>query len=80
LAIARRRDTPRQASLGREERLANVVGAFAVAPSSAARIRGQRVLLVDDVTTTGATLKAVETALMGAGARSVAWAVVARAP
>jgi ComF family protein len=80
LALARSRDTPRQASLGRGERLANVAGAFAVTPSSADRIRGARILLVDDVTTTGATLKACETALLGAGARVVAWAVVARAP
>jgi ComF family protein len=80
LAIARSRDTPRQASLGRDERLANVAGAFAVTPRGRDRVRGARVLLVDDVTTTGATLEACEVALMAAGTRTVAWAVVARAP
>lgn len=58
-----------QAALGRVERLRNVVGAFEVRrPRS---VRGQRVLLVDDVTTTGATLEACALALLEAGARSV---------
>jgi ComF family protein len=80
LAIARSRDTPRQASLGRDERLANVAGSFAVTPSGCDRVRGAAILLVDDVTTTGATLEACGVALLAAGARTVAWAVVARAP
>ncbi len=71
-ALARRRHSPPQArSADIEERRRNVLGAFA--PRDA-RVAGQRVLLLDDVTTTGATLAACAGALKEAGARSV-WAV-----
>ena len=56
-----------QAGLPAPERWANVAGAFAVRGSFA----GQRVLLVDDVVTTGATLSAAARALRAAGAREV---------
>jgi ComF family protein len=77
LALARRRDTPRQATLDRDARLSNVRDAFAVRQPR--RVRGRTVLLVDDVRTTGATLGACATALRGAGAVEVATVVVARA-
>jgi ComF family protein len=77
LALARVRDTPRQAVLERAARLTNVAGAFAVAKPAA--MAGRHVLLVDDVCTTGATLDAARTALLDAGARRVTCAVVARA-
>jgi ComF family protein len=77
LAVARVRDTPRQVGLDRVERLANVAGAFVVAKPAA--VKGRDVILVDDVCTTGATLRAVSRALRDAGAASVAGAVVARA-
>lgn len=68
-ALARVRDTPRQASLDRSARAANVDGAFVCrAPQ---RVSSRRVLLVDDVRTTGATLRACEAALQSAGARAV---------
>jgi predicted amidophosphoribosyltransferase len=71
------RDTPRQASLDRQARITNVTSAFVA--REAGRIRGRRVLLVDDVRTTGATLDACEVALRAAGAIEVSWAVIAQA-
>jgi len=77
LALSRVRDTPRQASLGREDRLGNVGAAFAV--RQARRLRGRPLLLVDDVRTTGATLAACTEAALEAGAGAVTTAVLARA-
>jgi ComF family protein len=77
-ALVRRVDTPPQADLGRAERMTNLANAFAAARSD--RIRGRAVALVDDVTTTGATLHACGRALLSAGARSVEWYVVAVTP
>jgi ComF family protein len=77
LGLARLRDTPRQASLGREDRLGNVGGAFAARQPK--RLRGHPVLLVDDVRTTGATLAACTRAAVEAGAGPVTTAVLARA-
>ncbi|HXN31925.1 MAG TPA: ComF family protein [Polyangiaceae bacterium] len=75
LALARVRDTPQQAALDREGRIANVAGAFCTRQSD--RVRGRSVLLIDDVRTTGATMNACASALLVAGAASVAHAVVA---
>jgi ComF family protein len=77
LALARTRDTPRQAELDRAARAHNVDGAFRVRRER--DVRDRRVLLVDDVVTTGATLAACTRALHEAGARDVRVAVVARA-
>lgn len=63
----------------REDRFENVKGAFAVKASGARRLRGRRVLLVDDVFTSGATLTACAKALREAGARDVDVLVLARA-
>lgn len=72
-ALRKRRRTRPQKSLVLRERLENLRGAF----EPAARIAG-RVLLVDDVLTTGATLAECADALRRAGATSVETAVVAR--
>jgi ComF family protein len=76
-ALTRIRATAPQITLNAVEREANVRGAF---EARADLVRGRRVLLVDDVCTTGATLAACSHALKPAGAISV-WALtLARAP
>ena len=67
-----------QSALTRAERLRNVSGVFAVAPESAHRLQEARVLLVDDVMTSGASLAAAASVLRQAGAVHVAALVVAR--
>ncbi|MBI2818934.1 MAG: ComF family protein [Acidobacteria bacterium] len=73
----RARDTPPQAGLRAAERRKNVKGAFAVPHPE--RVRGRRILLVDDVLTTGATADACARALMAAGAKGVWVLTLARA-
>ena len=53
------------------EREANVRGAFAVPPQAEIAVRGRRMLVVDDVYTTGMTVSAVARALKRAGAAEV---------
>lgn len=74
-ALTRWRQTTRQVGLTESERELNVAGAFRAAEV----VRGQRVLLIDDVFTTGATARAAASALRQAGARQVAVLTVARA-
>ena len=72
--LIRCRPTRPQAELTREERSRNVRGAFDL--RSGAGLKGSRLLLVDDVLTTGATAEACAALLKKAGARSV-WVVTA---
>ena len=65
-ALARMRATKPQTRLPRSERLSNVAGAFACRDESL--VRGAHVFLIDDVTTTGATLANAATPLRRAGA------------
>jgi ComF family protein len=76
-ALRRCRDTPRQVTLERAARRANVAAAFVA--RTPGELGGRRVVLVDDVVTTGATLHACRSALLAAGAASVVCVVVARA-
>lgn len=74
--LVRRRRTPSQGTLGREQRLRNVRGAFAVRRPEA--VRGRRVLLVDDVMTAGATAGECAGVLLAAGAAAVDVLTLAR--
>jgi ComF family protein len=67
---------PLAKTMHRDERRAIVAGAFAARPE---RVEGRRVLLVDDVATTGATLDACASALLDAGAADVRCVTFARA-
>lgn len=79
-ALVRLGDAPDQHSLTRERRLHNLQGAFVAHPLHVERLAGARVLLVDDVTTTGATLHSAAQALVQAGAGQVHVLVFARTP
>lgn len=79
-ALVRRRPTPPQTGLPRPERRDNPRGAFAVPARHRRRLAGRRMLLIDDVVTTGATLDAAARALLAAGAAEVHAAAVARTP
>lgn len=69
-----------QVGLPADERRANVRGAFAIGPSGAQAVYGRRVVLIDDVLTTGATAGACAAELVRHGAASVHVAVYALAP
>ncbi len=76
--LTRTRRTPSQGRLGRAERQKNVAGAFRLRARHRDRIAGKRILLVDDVLTTGATARACTKALMAAGAAAVDVVTLAR--
>jgi ComF family protein len=76
-ALTRARRTATQAELPAARRHANVRGAF-IAAGAAARVAGRRIVLVDDVSTTGATLDACAEVLRECGARAVLALTAAR--
>lgn len=79
-ALARVRWTVPQGSPGARSRASNVQGAFRVRAAALPRVAGAELWLVDDVVTSGATVRACAEALRAAGARSVAVLAVARVP
>ncbi len=77
-ALKRRRSTPIQGGLSAEGRRRNVQGAFEVRRSRERLVKDQKILLVDDVLTTGATAEACTRALKRAGAGCVDVLTLAR--
>jgi ComF family protein len=76
--LKRHRPTPPQGHLTQGRRWKNVQGAFHVPSHRASLIKGARILLVDDVFTTGATLHACARALRQGGAQNVSISVACR--
>jgi ComF family protein len=76
--LKRVKATAHQVGLSQTEHAGNVQGAFRVPPESKAEIAGRRLVLVDDVLTSGATANACTRALLRAGAANVDVVVFAR--
>jgi len=77
-ALKRRRRTRPQGRMGPAERRRNLKGALKANPARLGRLKGRRVLLIDDVYTTGATAAASAVALLKAGAAAVDVLTLAR--
>ncbi len=69
--VARRKNTRPQVGLSGTARRRNLAGAFVARPEAVLRLAGRRVVIVDDVITTGATVRAVSRALLEAGVAAV---------
>ena len=76
--LVRHRATAAQVDLHPRERYQNVAGAFACSPYAINVLHGRKILIIDDVSTTGATLEACATPLFKAGAEEVWGLVLAR--
>jgi len=77
-ALKRMKATVQQVGLSRSERADNVQGAFGVPAAAKGEVAGRRLILVDDVLTSGATIDACARALLRAGAANVDVLVFAR--
>ena len=78
LTLMRTRRTPPQVGLSRLQRAANMQGVFRVVPERQLAIEGRRIVLIDDVLTSGATTNAAARTLLRAGAAQVDLLVFAR--
>jgi ComF family protein len=78
-ALSRRGQAPDQHDLPAQQRLNNLNNAFHAENHGTRRLQGAHVLLIDDVSTTGTTLRTAARALLGAGAGQVSAAVFAHA-
>lgn len=76
--LCRIRETPTQTRLTARERAKNVRGAFQLRGWVGTRVEGKRILLVDDVMTTGSTVNECARVLRGGGAEAVYVLTVAR--
>jgi ComF family protein len=77
-ALKRVKFTPQQVGLSRAQRAVNIQGAFRVPADGKAEVVGRRLVLIDDVLTSGATVEGCAKALLRAGARNVDVLVFAR--
>lgn len=77
-ALLRVRATPPQVGLARDARVKNVHGAFSVAKAARTKVQGRRIVLIDDVLTTGATANACARMLRRAGAARIDVLTLAR--
>ncbi|HZJ11747.1 MAG TPA: phosphoribosyltransferase family protein [Methyloceanibacter sp.] len=77
--LRRVRRTASQVGLTAEQRRRNVAGAFKVDGARAGRVKGKKIVVMDDVITTGATAEACARVLMRAGAARVDVLALARA-
>ena len=77
-ALIRHRRTPSQGHMGAKARTRNVTGAFRVAPKYRTALKGKRVLLIDDVLTTGATVRTTAKVLRRIGVSAVDVLTLAR--
>lgn len=75
--LVRQQETRPQYELDRQERRQNMKGAFALAPKHVLNVKNKKILLVDDIFTTGATMEACAKVLSKAGAREVNGLVLA---
>lgn len=76
--LLRLHDTEAQSGLSRAQRLRNLRNAFMVEPHFAPQLKGCRVVLLDDVMTTGATLDAAAATLRDSGVQHITGMVIAR--
>jgi len=76
--LLRIKDTPPQSSLKRADRLSSLNDVFAVEPLLIGQIKGARLVLIDDVMTSGASLYAAARVLRAAGAAHITGVVIAR--
>jgi len=74
--LARIRSTAKQGTLMRHERADNVKGAFKIAYNT--KLQGKRILLIDDILTSGATAAEMVSVLLAAGAKHIEVACLAR--
>ena len=76
--LEKKKETARQATLNRAERLKNLTDAFSVTDKKA--VKDKTIVIVDDVSTTGATAQAIAKKLKKVGAKSVNLITVASTP